>query len=55
MVVSDDHAGYLSEEMYRRFVLPYNKRIYERYGKVRRTLHMDSPTEHIAEIIRDEL
>jgi len=50
----DDHAGYLSEEMYRRFVLPYNKRIYERYGKDRRTLHMDSPTEHIAHIIRDE-
>ncbi|KYH41492.1 MAG: hypothetical protein AYL32_004640 [Candidatus Bathyarchaeota archaeon B26-2] len=52
--LSDDHAGYLSEEMYREFVLPYNKQIYERYGKERRRLHMDSPTEHIAEIIRDE-
>ncbi len=50
----DDHAGYLSEEMYRKFVLPYNKRIYEKYGKERRRLHMDSPTEHIAHIIRDE-
>ncbi len=50
----DDHAGYLSVDMYRKFVLPYNKRIYEKYGKEGRSLHMDSATEHIADIIRDE-
>ena len=50
----DDHAGYLSEEMYRKFVLPYNKQIYERYGKEGRHLHMDTQTDHIAHILRDE-
>jgi uroporphyrinogen-III decarboxylase len=52
--LSDDHSGYLREDMYREFVLPYNKQIYEKYGAERRRLHMDSPTEHIAKIIRDE-
>jgi hypothetical protein len=50
----DDHAGYLSGEMYRKFVMPYNKRIYERYGIEGRGLHMDSRTDHIAEILVDE-
>jgi len=50
----DDHAGYLSEDMYRRFVLPYNKRIYERYGARWRSLHMDSRTDHIAKVLVDE-
>ncbi|MGQ9515574.1 MAG: uroporphyrinogen decarboxylase family protein [Thermoproteota archaeon] len=50
----DDHAGYLSEEMYRKFVLPYNRRIYERYGAHGRSLHMDSRTDHIARIILEE-
>jgi len=50
----DDHAGYLSEEMYRKFVLPYNKRIFERYGRHWRSLHMDSRTDHIAEILVEE-
>ena len=51
----DDHAGFLSEKMYREFVLPYNKRIYERYGKKRRALHMDSSCDHIAHILVAEL
>jgi len=50
----DDHAGYLSEDMYRKFVLPYNKRIYERYGTRWRSLHMDSRTDHIAKILVEE-
>jgi len=50
----DDHAGYLSEGMYRKFVLPYNKRIYERYGAHWRSLHMDSRTDHIAKILVEE-
>lgn len=50
----DDHAGYLSEDMYRKFVLPYNKRIYERYGTNGRSLHMDSRTDHIAGILVEE-
>jgi len=49
----DDHAGYLSREMYRRFVLPYNLRLYQRFGKRYRSLHMDSHMDHIADILRD--
>lgn len=52
--LGDDHSGYLPVKMYREFVLPYNKRIYEKYGKERRGLHMDSPTGHIIEILRDQ-
>jgi len=52
--LADDHAGYLSEKMYRKFVLPYNRQIYEKYGKEGRSLHMDSQTDHIAHILRDE-
>lgn len=52
--LSDDHAGFLSERYYREFVLPYNKRLYERYGKKWRSLHMDSYMAHIAHIILDE-
>ena len=51
----DDHAGFLPEEMYRKFVLPYNRAIYERYGKKWRSLHMDSPVHHIAKILVEEL
>ena len=51
----DDHAGFLPENMYREFVLPYNKAIYERYGKRWRYLHMDSPVHHIARILVEEL
>ncbi|MBO3803762.1 MAG: hypothetical protein JTT11_07855 [Candidatus Brockarchaeota archaeon] len=50
----DDHAGYLSAEMYRKFVLPYNARIYEKYGSRWRGLHMDSRTDHLAKILLDE-
>jgi len=51
----DDHAGFLPERMYREFVLPYNGRIYERYGKNWRGLHMDSQCDHIAQILVNEL
>jgi len=54
ITLCDDHAGFLNEEMYRKFVLPYNKQIYEKYGKEWRHLHMDSKSDHIAHILRDE-
>ena len=50
----DDHAGFLPENMYRSFVLPYNKAIYDRYGKEWRSLHMDSPCAHIAHILAND-
>ncbi|RLE77943.1 MAG: hypothetical protein DRJ56_01210 [Thermoprotei archaeon] len=47
----DDHAGYLSREMYERFALPYNLRLYERFGQKSRSLHMDSHMDHITDIL----
>jgi uroporphyrinogen-III decarboxylase len=52
--LADDHAGYLNVDMYKKFVLPYNKRLYERYGREKRRLHMDSKSDHIAYIIVEE-
>jgi len=51
--LADDHAGYLSRRMYEEFSLPYNLRLYERFGSKYRYLHMDSPMHHIADIVRD--
>jgi len=49
----DDHAGYLNRELYEEFVLPYNLRLYQRYGKNYRSLHMDSHMDHITDILVD--
>mgnify|MGYP000414239665 CR=1 FL=1 len=51
--LSDDHSGYLNRKMYESFTLPYNLRLYERYGKKHRGLHMDSHMDHITDIITD--
>lgn len=47
----DDHAGYLNRRMYEKFVVPYNLRLYERFGKKYRSLHMDSHMDHITDIL----
>ncbi|HIE50383.1 MAG TPA: hypothetical protein EYP85_01370 [Armatimonadetes bacterium] len=44
--LADDNSAFISDEMYRKFVLPYNKAIYERYGKQGRHLHADGPNDH---------
>lgn len=51
--LSDDHSGYLTRRMYEKFSLPYNLRLFEKYGRRRRSLHMDSHMDHITDIIRD--
>jgi len=51
--LNDDHAGYLSRGLYEEFALPYNLRLYERFGSRYRFLHMDSHMDHISDIIRD--
>lgn len=53
LYLADDHAGYLRRPMYEEFALPYNLRLYERFGSKYRYLHMDSPMHHIADIVRD--
>lgn len=44
--LADDHSAFVSDEMYRELVLPYNKAIYDRYGKEGRYLHADGPNDH---------
>jgi len=44
--LADDHSAFVSDEMYRAMVLPYNKRIYDRYGQEGRYLHADGPNDH---------
>jgi len=44
--LADDHSAFVSDEMYRELVLPYNKAIYDRYGTEGRYLHADGPNDH---------
>lgn len=53
LYLADDHAGYLSRRMYEEFAMPYNLRLFERFGTRYRYLHMDSPMHHVADIVRD--
>jgi uroporphyrinogen-III decarboxylase len=45
--LADDNSAFVSEAMYREFVLPYNSAIYERYGRDGRYLHADGPNDHL--------
>ncbi|HEY65784.1 MAG TPA: hypothetical protein G4O02_14560 [Caldilineae bacterium] len=44
--LADDHSAFVSDEMYRREVMPYNMIIYARYGREGRHLHADGPNDH---------
>ncbi|HIE08424.1 MAG TPA: hypothetical protein EYP65_01080, partial [Armatimonadetes bacterium] len=54
--LADDDSAFVSDELYRELVMPYNLTIYERYGKRWRYLHADGPNDHhfrtYAEIMR---
>ncbi len=49
-----DIAEMLSPAMFREFVVPYYRRVWEVYGRPR-TFHMCGRIDHLLEIIRDEL
>jgi len=53
--LADDHSAFVSEPMYRKMVLPYNRAIYDRYGKEGRYLHADGPNDHLFELYADDL
>ncbi len=42
----DDDSAFVSDELYRELVLPFNLAIYERYGRKGRYLHADGPNDH---------
>jgi uroporphyrinogen-III decarboxylase len=44
--LADDNSAFVSDDMYRRLVLPYNLSLYELYGPRYRSLHADGPNEH---------
>lgn len=44
--LADDHSAFVSDEMYRRHIMPYNMLIYARYGFRGRHLHADGPNDH---------
>ena len=53
--LADDHSAFVSNDMYREFVFPYNMAIYERYGKKGRSLHADGPNDHHFEMYANDI
>ncbi len=51
--LADDHSAFVSDEMYRRHIMPYNMLIYARYGLHGRHLHADGPNDHHFETYAD--
>ncbi len=44
--LADDNSAFVSPDMYKDQVLPWNLRLYARYGRQSRYLHADGPNEH---------
>lgn len=53
--LADDNSAFISADMYRRFVAPRLKVLYERYGRDWRSLHADGPNDHLFSTITDYL
>jgi len=53
--LANDNSAFISNKMYCEMVLPYDKAIYERYGKKGRYLHADGPNDHNFRTFADEL
>ena len=51
----DDNSAFVSNEMYRKSVYPYNKAIYDRYGAKGRYLHADGPNDHHFAMYADDM
>lgn len=44
--LSNDNTCFISNKMYKEQILRYDKAILERYGKKRRSMHTDGPSDH---------
>ena len=53
--LADDNSAFVSNDIYRKFVKPYNLAIYEVYGQEGRYLHADGPNDHNFETYADEM
>ncbi len=45
LALADDNSAFISAKMYKDQILPYNKALYERYGRKYRYLHTDGPSQ----------
>ncbi len=53
--LADDNSAFISPQMYKEFVYPYNKALYDRYGSERRHLHADGPNDHHFRMYANEM
>ena len=53
--LANDNSAYVSNKMYCEMVLPFDKAIYERYGKKERYLHADGPNDHNFKTFAEDL
>lgn len=53
--LANDNSCFISNKMYVEQVLPYDKKIYEKYGKKWRHLHTDGPSDHNFKTFAEEL
>jgi len=53
--LANDNSCFISNRMYVEQVLPYDRALYERYGKKVRYLHTDGPSDHNFKTFADEL
>lgn len=53
--LANDNACFISNKMYVEQVLPYDKAIYEKYGKKWRYMHTDGPSDHNFKTFAEEL
>ncbi|MCL2813388.1 MAG: hypothetical protein FWD23_02180 [Oscillospiraceae bacterium] len=53
--IAEDSSTVMSREMFLEFVVPYDKQLYERFGKKHRSMHMCGPSGHLHAALTDEL
>ncbi len=53
--LADDNSCFISPHLYRKMVLPYNLRLYRRYGIRRRSMHTDGPSDHLFGMLAQDL
>lgn len=53
--LANDNACFISPEMYRKHVLPYDRQLYELYGTGWRYLHTDGPSDHLFKMVAEDL
>jgi len=53
--LADDNSAFVSPQLYKQLVFPYNKGLYDRYGSKGRHLHADGPNDHHFKMYANEM